>query len=197
MDKKPTPKVVKRTRKDGTPVTTEYHVYQDGFIKDGLDGTHVSIPEPEAIDESVVKVLLNKIKPSQRDLDRLKRHFTKAKPRKLREPREVKTFPQFLINLKGREEEFADRLRTEFSTERGIRIRHMLEALKKLTLIAFVNSDQAPLYSGIKDYFNRDIGRKTGVFDMRDDVISKHYKKDIEAAVTRIQSILKDFTPAP
>lgn len=185
MKKKPTPKVVKRTRKDGTPVTTEYHVYQDGFINDGLDGTHINIPEPEAFDEQVIKVLL-KTTP-KRDLDRLERHFTKAKPRKTRKD---KTFPQFLINLEGKEEEFASRLRAVFSGGRGRQIRYMIEALRELKLLTFGNREGESLYQSMVVYFNRAIGAKTGIFDPKYDELGRD---NIDAAIDRINSILKDL----
>jgi len=108
-------------------------------------------------------------------------------------PSTAKTFPQFLNNLEGKEVQFADRLRAKFSDGRGRQIRYMIEALKELNLLSYGQRERESLYQSMKVYFNRGIGAKTGIFDPKYDVLGRD---NIEAAIDRINSILKDLFPS-
>jgi len=95
-----------------------------------------------------------------------------------------KSFVQFLINIPDNKRElFAEKLKEEFRTGKGLQIRYMIEALTNLKLLSYTVKQE--LYDALKLYFNRDIGAKTGIFD------SHPFEEKIQIAELKINSILK------
>jgi hypothetical protein len=104
-----------------------------------------------------------------------------------------KTFPQFLIYDK--EEELAKKLKEKFYTEKGIKIRYMLEALQAYEpkLLDIGHRECMAIYRALKLYFGRDIGAYNGIFnpDFKREDYPGIPNKDYETVKQEIDSILK------
>jgi len=104
-----------------------------------------------------------------------------------------KTFIQFFINIPDDKKDiFASMLRDEFKTEIGLGIRYMIEALKKLNLIAIGDRERSSLFRSIERYFQRDIGDRRAVFPAKSVIICKD---NVETAVDRINPLLLKVQP--
>ena len=106
----------------------------------------------------------------------------------------VKSFPQYLMNLDNKNEQFAELLKPEFSG-RGLKIRYMIEALREEYILPYTVSDLT-LYNSLVEYIGTHIGTYNGIFNFKFDFDKKPnphkvYKDRINKAHDRIRSILK------
>ncbi len=174
------PRVEKYIDKHGRTVHREYHLASD-----------IPFPTKEKFEETYLNVLL-KLTP-KRDLEALEKHY-KGSTKQPDGGKPVKTFPQYLTNYipDDKKELFAEKVRTEFCTERNLPFRYMLEGLKELKLLNwYVHGERADFYRSIKAYFSRDIGAITGIFDKTD-----IDKTDIDKAIERINPIFLEVKPS-
>jgi hypothetical protein len=173
------------------------------FFKLQFAGAEISFLEPEFIEKWKHGLTEYILKPACNLEDRIeaKRLLSffegKGNPITTKPPdggKPVKTFPQYLTNYipDDKKELFAEKLRTEFCTERNLPFRYMLEGLKEHKLLNwYVHGERADFYRSIKAYFNRDIGAITGIFDKTD-----IDKTDIDKAKERINPIFLEVNPS-
>ncbi len=102
-----------------------------------------------------------------------------------------KKFPSYLLH--ERKEELAERLKTEFSTEKGKGIRLLIEALLacKTPLITIENRERSNIYKAMRTFFARNIGTYQSIFDYKFDMISD--RKDFESIRTRLEFIMSSL----
>jgi hypothetical protein len=102
---------------------------------------------------------------------------------------ETKKFPMYLLHNKR--ELLADKLKTEFSTERGKGIRLLIKALQtnQPQLINIENRQRTAIYNAMKQYFNRDIGTYQSIFDYK--VGIHNDEPDFNAIKLKLDFVLK------
>lgn len=177
-DGKPVPRVEKYKDKAGNTVTRFFEVFED-------------IQKTIPTEEDILKAQLKLTHP--RDVERLRKHFSGESLKPDKTKKIDKPFPEYLINLKDKRELFAENLRSEFSTGKGLQIRYMIEALTRLNLLTLADRERAGFYKSLQKYFNRDIGKIQGIFNKKE---SDLHKANIESALTRVNAILENLFPA-
>jgi hypothetical protein len=103
-----------------------------------------------------------------------------------------KSFSGYLLH--ERREELAEKLKSEFSDEKGKGIRLLIEALAEHRLIAVENRQRTNIYNALKTFFARNIGSYQSIFSYPFDMVSD--RKDLESIRTRLGFVLKSFNPA-
>jgi hypothetical protein len=103
-------------------------------------------------------------------------------------PKPVRLFPDYLLH--ERRDELAEKLKTEFTTEKGKGIRLMIEALlaDKPPLITIENRERKNIYTALKTFFDRNIGTYQSIFDYKFDMISDW--KDFESIKAKLDFLL-------
>jgi len=100
----------------------------------------------------------------------------------------TKTFPEFLLHTEN--EKLAEGLKKQFSTGKGKKIRIMLEALKQTSPKIFTLSigDNLTFYTALTEYFNRNIGSYTAIFQC--DFDFNKDKPSIDDAIAKINHVI-------
>jgi hypothetical protein len=97
-----------------------------------------------------------------------------------------KTFPEYLINIPEEKKVwFADQLKKEFNTEKGLQIRYMIDGLKKMNYLSFAHGQGRALVRSMKKYFDQNIGSPQSILDQKE-----IFESDVESAIVRIKAIL-------
>ncbi len=172
-------------------------------ITERLEGCSFNVPEISLMESDYIEEQQNKLTsfdlmtlpPDKRVKIRRYLAFLESKKdvKKQKTKKQEKSFPQFIINISDEKKElFASLLRDEFKTEIGIEIRYMIEALKRLTLIAIGDRERASLHRSIEKYFKRDIGKRQAVFPKIAVVICKD---NIDIAIDRINPLFLKVQP--
>lgn len=120
------------------------------------------------------------------DYDRFNEIFSEIENCDAQRVSEEKILSQFLININNKEF-FIKSLKKEFKSEKGLKIRYMIEGLKKLSLISFGDRENTALYKSIEKSFDWNIGSKQGIFDNKD-----VNPTNIEAAIARITPLISE-----
>lgn len=107
-------------------------------------------------------------------------------------PGRTKLFPEYLLMDIDDRILLAEKLKCEFSTEIGKKIRLMLEVLKDRGLLLIANGDKMNIYETLKEYFDRNIGSYNSIFS-RDPGTSKLEVLKRTAIEKRIDFILNDL----
>lgn len=183
-----------------------YLDYKARFAGKGLieriEGCSFTVPEIDCMQNDCIEEQNSKLTsfdlmtlpPNKRI--KVKRYlaFLEAK-REVKQPisvKSVKSFPQYLMNLYNKNEQFAEELKKEFYPEKGLEIRYMIEALKKLFLLTYGDRERADLYRSLDKYFNWNIGTKQGIFDKKTADLPKD---NIDSSLQRINSIMERLFP--
>jgi hypothetical protein len=99
-----------------------------------------------------------------------------------------KTFPEYLLHSENIL--LAEKLKSEFKTEKGKGVRLMLDVLIDRTILVVENRKKKTIYLSLKSFFDRDIGTYQGIWDYKRNGDDLDYKS-IEV---RINYILENLT---
>jgi hypothetical protein len=172
-----------------------------------LEGCSFIDPEIELMQSDCIEEQSNKLTsfdlmtlpPTKRI--KVKRYLTfleAIKAKKLKVSNPIKSFPQLLMNLFDKGEQFTEELRKEFCNEKGLKIRYMIEALKEQSILSDTVSDLS-IYKSLSEYFGTGIGTYQSIFDFKFDYenpnFHKKHKDKINKAHGRIRSILEKLFP--
>jgi len=103
-------------------------------------------------------------------------------------PKIAKTFPEYLLHSKN--EKLAEELKKQFSTGKGKTIWIMIEGLKqtKPPMLTLNYGENNAFLAALVEYFKRDIGTYTSVFNSSFDKMNE--KSNIDNAITKINHVL-------
>ena len=172
-------------------------------ITERLEGCSFNVPEINLMEKDYIKEQQNKLTsfdlmtlpPDKRVKIRRYLVFLESKKdvNKQKTKKQEKTFPQFILNISDEKKElFASLLKDEFKTEIGLGIRYMIEALKRLNLIAIGDRERASLFRSIENYFQRDIADRRAVFPAKSVIICND---NIDTAIDRINPLFLKVQP--
>jgi len=104
-----------------------------------------------------------------------------------RESTPAKTFPEYILHDKS--VKFAELLKSEFNKEKGKSIRLIIEVLIKKNMLTIETRQRTTIFKAMQKYFNRDIGKKQGIFDKT--VYNEiNDRPDFESIELRINTLL-------
>lgn len=103
----------------------------------------------------------------------------------------LKPFPQFLLH--ENRVALAEKLKSDFTTEKGKKIRLVVEALlaHNPALISIGKREKNNLYLAMKDFFSQDIGSYQSIFDYP--FAADTDKEDLKSIETRIHFLLENL----
>jgi hypothetical protein len=107
------------------------------------------------------------------------------------EIKSTKSFPQFLLHEK--QEVLAEKLKMEFKTEKGKKMRLIVETMQSHdpALISVGSREKNSLYLAMKTFFSHDIGSYQSIFDYN--FSAKTDKEDLKSIETRINFLLESL----
>lgn len=104
----------------------------------------------------------------------------------------TKLFPEYLLT--DDREILAEKIKTEFTTEKGKSIRLLIEVLIEIQLLTIENRGKKSFYNVLKEFFNRNIGSYPSIFDYKFDPDSD--KEEFKSVKTKVNFILNKLKKA-
>lgn len=112
---------------------------------------------------------------------------SKTKEEEINRP--VKSFLDFLVSLKNKEE-FAEELRNTFKTEKGKSIKIIISILVKEGILIIGSREFKMFFLALKEMFNRDIGTYQSIKDVKFDDI---HKETIEPIIKNLNPLIDKY----
>jgi len=101
------------------------------------------------------------------------------------------SFDKYFINLHGKEQQFAEILKQNFTIEKGKNIRILLDYLIERKFLSIPHRGMKKFHEMMFKYFDGSIGAYQGIFDLTENDLRKIPKKPIHDKVDYCLSLLK------